>query len=392
MSQIDPHLPDTADRQLVRFHLDYDSPGGYIATISQDPDPDVDPGFGMWIFYADEQPVATGEHLAPGQWAVQVTDQAFVKAHKITDRQLELLFEQAVRGTEGPYQALTCEAPTIRHSEIGVITSGPKPNDAVVAPHNGFALDRVALADSLGAAEEQDEDCGIQQFGETPVEQIAGAFLHAEESKALRIPDGVDLYALKLTPAADSVILAIRETHEAASSKAAARQAAGLPSERQIASWTIDTGWLSDTNDQTFLGLCQTIENICETANGLMPVLRALLDGEDMLLALIATPLTVLTYNNRGRFTTYRASVVDATEGDVDHAKLLWPLLIEALDRGEASEDWDGERQRAFHLQPRCERHLVRQLVELRDGLVTHGKATLRELPDPDGGFEQHLA
>jgi len=70
----------------------------------------------------------------------------------------------------------------------------------------------------------------------------------------------------------------------------------------------------------------------------------------------------------------------------------VWPLLIEALERGEASEDWDGDRQRAFHLQPGGEPHLARQLADARTAVIAAGKVTQDALPDPDGGFEGYLA
>lgn len=272
------------------------------------------------------------------------------------------------------------------------ITPGSRPNEQAAAPHNAFRLDRVALADSLGAAEEENEDCGIQGFGETRVEQIAGALVYAENSKALIAPDGVDLHALKLVPDANALVVAIRESPDAAAPKAREREEAGLPGERQIASWTIEPGWLSDPEDRTFLGLCLTLENVCDVANGLMPSLRALLDGEEILMGLASVPLTVLTYNSRARFGCYRSSVADATEFDADQARMLWPLLIETLQTGEATEEWDGDRQRGFLLQEHAERHLARQLVQLREELAAAGKATVAELPDPTGGFESYLA
>jgi hypothetical protein len=277
-------------------------------------------------------------------------------------------------------------------SDLAVITTGAKPNDLVAAPHNGFRLDRSVLAESVDAEGEEDEDCGIQRFGDTPVEQIAGALLHAENSKALQTPDGVDLYALKLVPDANALILAIRESHDVSGGSLERRKAAGLPSERQVASWTIDSGWLSDAGDRTFLGLCLTLEEVCTIANGLMPALRALLDGEQMLIDRIEQPLNVLTYNLRGRLSSQRYMVQDLAEWDADTTASLWPLLIEALETGEASEDWDGDRQRAFIVVEGAERYLAHQFVQARTALLDAGTVQAAALPDPDGGFEQHLA
>jgi hypothetical protein len=277
-------------------------------------------------------------------------------------------------------------------SGLAVITVGEKPNTLVAAPHNGFRLDRGVLAESVDAESEADEDCGIQRFGDTPVEQIAGAILHAENSKALQIPEGVDLYALKLTPDANALILAIRESHDISVTNLKRREEAGLPGERQVASWTIDPGWLSDAGDRTFLGLCLTLEEVCTVANGLMAALRALLDGEQLLLDRIEQPLNVLSCNLHGRLSSQRYMVQDLTEWDPDLTVSLWPLLIEALETGEAREDWDGDRQRSFILVDGAERYLARQLLQTRTALLDAGTHRAEALPDPDGGFEQHLA
>jgi len=263
----------------------------------------------------------------------------------------------------------------------------------LVAPAGDcFRLDRGVLADSLHAEGDADEGCGLQHFGETPAEQIAGAVQHAELEKALHIPESVDLDVLMLPPAANAVIFTIRETFEAVTAKFEKRKAAGLPTERQIASWTIEPGWLSDGDAPTFGELCSTLEEVCNVANGLLPSLKALLHGEELLMDLIAVPLIVLTYNDRARLASYRSNVEEITEGDPDRTKDVWPRLIEALERGEASEDWDGDRQRTFHLQPGGEPHLARQLADARTALTAAGKVTPDALPDPDGGVERYLA
>lgn len=56
-------------------------------------------------------------------------------------------------------------------------------------------------------------------------------------------------------------------------------------------------------------------------ANGLLASLKALLDGEELLIDLIAVPLTVLTYNDRARLASYRSNVEEITEGDPDQTR-----------------------------------------------------------------------
>ena len=392
MSETNRHLPDTADRQLVRFHCDYDSPGGFIGTISQDPDPDVDPGFGMWMFYADEHLIARGENVAPGTWSVSIHDPGFVAAQKITDRQLQDLFERGSEAPNGPYEVLVQSAAGDTAPSIACAAAGPKPNALRAAPDKGFRLSRTVLAESVDAESEADANTGSPRFGETSAERIAGAVMHAELAKALTIPDGLQLEVFKLVAEADAVVLAIRETHEAAAGMFERRRAAGLPVERQLATWHIEGAWLLGGDDGTFGGMCVMLEEVCTIANGLVPSLRALLTGEEMLLALLAEPLTVLTYNLRAQLGRYRTSVDGLTERDAGQTRDLWPLLIETLERGEASEDWDGDRQRAFQLEAGGARHLARQLADARTALVQAGTATLETLPEPVGGFAAHLA
>jgi hypothetical protein len=365
MSDTDRYLPDTGDRQRVTFHVGYGCPGGFVGTISEDPEALGDPT--VWVFYAEEKLIARGDRPAEGSWMVDVEDPEFLATHQLTPRQLQDLFERGSQAPNGPHGLFV--APTA--------PAGDR-----------FRLDRGVLADSLQAEGDADEGCGLQHFGETPGEQIAGAVQHAELEQALHIPDGVDLDVLKLAPTANAVILTIRETFEAATAKHEKRRTAGLPRERQIASWRIEPGWLSDGGAPTFGDLCSTLEEVCNVANALLGSLKALLDGEQLLMELIAAPLTVLSYNSRARLASYRANVEDVTEGDADHARNVWPLLIETLEHGEAEEEWDGDRQRAFHLQPGGEPHLARQLVQLRNTLQAAGKLTPGELPDPTGGFE----
>lgn len=354
------------------------------------------------------RPEREQEHEYTALWEVEVTavspraaaEQA--RAFQRDPRSDAIVFEVSTDGeppvrvdladTEDQPEQQATPAGRLVPSDIAVITTGEKPNDLVAAPHTGFKLDRSVLAESIDAESEEDEDCGIQRFGDTPVEQIAGALLHAENSKALQTPDGVDLYALKLVPAANALILAIRESPDFSGGTLGRRKAAGLPGERQVASWSVDSGWLSDAGDRTFLGLCLTLEEVCTIANGLMPALRALLDGEQLLIDRIEQPLNVLTYNLRCRLSSQRYSVQDLAEWDAEAIASLWPLLIEALETGEASEEWDGDRQRAFTVVEGAERYLARQLIEARTALLDAGTVQAKALPDPDSGFEQHLA
>lgn len=252
-----------------------------------------------------------------------------------------------------------------------------------------FVLDRGVLATSLNAEGDTDRGCALEHFGETPAEQIARAVQHAETAGALTTPDTVDLYVLTATP--NAVVLTIRETHDATAPRLDDRRAAGLPIERQIATWHIEPGWLSDGDADTFGEVCETLEEVCRVANDLLPSLQALLDGEARLLALIAEPLTVLTYNIHGRLGEYRSSVDGLTEGDPDTTESLWPLLIGTLEDGAASEDWDGDRQREFRVQPDGRVHLAAQLARTRASLIGEDKIVAGRLPDPDGGLDAYL-
>jgi hypothetical protein len=388
--------PADPDLRQVRFHVDYGSPGGFAGTIIEDPTPDA--GTDPWLFYAEGLLIARADATSNG-WQLQVIDREFTEAHQMTTRTLVDLFELATTALARLYETFAGPpatsppeqdpqaAPSVL--DVGVVETGPKPNDLVAAPHNGFRLDRGVLAERMDAEGEVDEDAGISGFGETAAEQIAGAVMHAETVKALTVPDGLQLTVLKPVP--DNVVLALRETHEAAAEMQQRRRAAGLPAERQVATWHIDTGWLCGGDDGTFGGLCVTLEEVCTLANGLVPSLRALLDGEETLLDLIDEPLTVLSYNSQGRLGSYRSGVEGLTEGDPDQTRSLWPLLILALEAGEASEDWSGDRQRAFQLEGGGERYLARQLSDASARLVREGAATPAQLPEPEDGFAPYL-
>jgi hypothetical protein len=385
--------PADPDLRQVRFHVDYGSPGGFTATIIEDPTPDA--GTDPWLLYADGLLIARADASNKG-WKLGVIDREFTQAHQITARSLVDLFEHASSAVARISETFTgTESPLARAAgpsvlDVGVVESGPKANDLVAAPHNGFRLDRGVLAESMDAEGEEDPSAGISGFGDTAAERIAGAVTHAETVKALTVPDGVELFVLKLVPAADAVVLTLRETPERAAGLKERRRAAGLPDERQVATWQIDAGGLCGEHD-TFSALCVTLEEVCEMANGLVPALRALLDGEETLLDLIEEPLTVLTDNSHARLGSYRSGVEGLTEGDPDETRSLWPLLIRALETGEASEDWSGDRQRAFQIEGGGERYLARQLCDASARLVGEGAATADELPEPEDGFAQYL-
>lgn len=158
--------------------------------------------------------------------------------------------------------------------------TGPKPNDLVSAPHNGFRFEWVTLADSLGAVDYEGTDGGIQRFGDIPAERIAAAVRHAEMCKAIAGPEGVVFSVLKLAQRPDTVILGLHEGHDRATSKLQQREEAGLGARRQVTTWEIEPHELSDPQDPTFGGLCLTLEDVCDRLNGLLGPLQALLDGE----------------------------------------------------------------------------------------------------------------
>jgi hypothetical protein len=268
--------------------------------------------------------------------------------------------------------------------------TGPKPNDLVAAPHNGFRIDRSALAESVDAVDEEDTDAGIHRFSDIPAEAVAAAIRHALACKALTGPEDVVVNVLKLAQRPDTVILGLYEGYDRATHHLEKRQEAGLCAERQVTSWAIEPRELCDSQDRTFGGLCITLEYVCERLNGLLGSLQALLDGEQMQLDRVEAPLIVLTYNSRARIASFRGNVQDVCEADPDQAKVTWPLLMEVLERGEADEDWDGDRQRAFRLVHGCEAHLAHQLVQLRTMLEDDGKVTPGALPDPSGGFASY--
>jgi hypothetical protein len=252
-----------------------------------------------------------------------------------------------------------------------------------------FTINRRLLAASFGAPEDSDAEFNLRRFGATPAEQISSIVTHAETGDALNAPPDTELHVIQAT--ATAVILAIRE-HETFTAAGEDRHDAGFPIQRQLASWHIDTDLFIGREASTFGDLHRTLEEICGVANDLLPSLRALQAGERHLASLKAEPLRLLTYNNRGRLTCSHTSADALIEGDAEVAESLWPLLIATLEHGEASEDWDGERQRALQLRAGGAQHLARQLHSLRVAFVHLNTSTQQALPDPDGGYERYDA
>jgi hypothetical protein len=368
MPDINRQVRETGYRQYVTFHVDHCSPEGYIGTVSEDPatqDPMV------WVFYADERVIALHEWQEQAN-VLTVVDPRFIERHGITPEVLETLFETARAAVSRPYDVLT-NLP--REDAIQPVEAHPtcEPGE------RAFRLDRRALAASLGL-EDDDGECGLERFGDTPAEQVAGAVLHAEENGALVIPEGMELHMLKLDAATNAV--ALRETH------IARRVAAGLPTERQVTTWSIELASLPDGDETPFGALCVTLEEVCREANQLLPSFHAMLAGEQLL----SEPLTVLTYDLRARLASFRSSVEGITKGDPDRTRKVWPALVAALENGEGDEDWDGNRQTAYKVEPAGTPHLARQLVAARTELLSTGHLTLEALPDPERGFDAYLA
>lgn len=254
-----------------------------------------------------------------------------------------------------------------------------------------ITLDRASLGQVMNHTDE-DPATGIEQFGDFPAEQIGGAVLYAETEGALCLPKDVEMIVLVLRRSADAVVISLRESDAVrASQNLADRSDAGLSNERQVSGWIAETSSLIPADAHTFDGLCKTLDAVCEQATRLLPSLDALLDGEQRLLDEIAEPLTVLTYNLRARLACFRSSVEAITAGDPDHTREVWPTLITTLEAGESSEDWDGDRQIAYQVDPVGRPHLARQLLAARTDLVTAGCLTPADLPDPDRGFGAYL-
>ncbi|MGA2163343.1 MAG: hypothetical protein ABSH36_02610 [Solirubrobacteraceae bacterium] len=295
----------------------------------------------------------------------------------------------AFSGSSGRWR-LPQTGATLHITSRSAFPAGIEPLRSIIG-REPFALDRRCLAESLGVRDEDHEESGLERFGETPAEQIAGAIDHAERSGALVIPDGVELITMKLAPEARYVSLALRETYEVWERDFAVRAAAGLPLERQLTTWSIDPSEAEDV--RTYGDLCHGLEEVCRYANELMPSLRALLDGEQRLLDLVTKPLLILTYHPDGWFTTSPSGVEELTEEDPRRIIDSWPGLLEVLERGDSRAESIGRGEvRAYHLKPEGESHLARQLVEARALVLESGDRDAAGVPEPAGGLHSYIA
>ena len=152
---------------------------------------------------------------------------------------------------------------------------------------DGFTLDRERLTAKL--LEDYGEPIGIDAFGESDPERIAGAIRYATYGGAVTCPAEVSLIVDALPPVTASVILSLCESHEVRAHQGMQRRRdAGLSDERQVSTWCLETESLIARDNAEFQGLCSTLEAVCTEATKLLPSLRALLDGEQRLLDRIA--------------------------------------------------------------------------------------------------------
>jgi hypothetical protein len=252
-----------------------------------------------------------------------------------------------------------------------------------------FTLDRDRVTAKM--LEDYGEPVGIDSFGESDPERIAQAIRYATYSGAVTCPAEITMIVDAQPPTAGAVILSLCESHEVRAHQGMQRRIdAGLSDERQVSLWSLETEHLIG-EDTGFLGFCATVERVCAEATKLLPSFRAMLDGEQQLLDRIAEPLTVLTYDTRARLNCYRSSVQALTEGDADQARALWPQLITTLEEGEDNGEWDGDSQRAYSVEVRDRPHLVRQMLALREELISNGRATAAQLPEPVAGLDSYL-
>ena len=256
---------------------------------------------------------------------------------------------------------------------------------------DGFTLDRERLTAKM--LEDHGEPIGINAFGESDPERIAGAIRYATYGGAVTCPAEISLIVDALPPVPDSVILSLCESHEVRAHQGMQRRIdAGLSDERQISMWSLETESLIDRDNAEFQGLCSTLEAVCAQATKLLPSLRAMLDGEQRLLDRIAEPLTVLTYDTSARLNCYRSNVEELTQGDADEARALWSQLIITLEEGDDNGEWDGDRQRALTIEQKDRPYLARQLLARREELIANGDASAEQLPEPDDGLAAYLA
>lgn len=252
-----------------------------------------------------------------------------------------------------------------------------------------FTLDRERLTAKM--LEDYGEPVGIDAFGESDPERIAGAIRYATYGGTVTCPAEITMIVDALPPTAAAVILSLCESHEVRAHQGMQRRIeAGLSNERQVSLWSLETEHLIG-DEAGFQGLCSAVEQVCAEATKLLPSFRAMLDGEQQLLDRIAEPLTVLIYDTRARLSCHRSSVQALTEGDADQARALWPQLIATLEEGEDNGEWDGDRQRSYSVEDRDRPHLARQMLALREELISNGHATAAQLPEPVAGLDSYL-
>jgi len=252
-----------------------------------------------------------------------------------------------------------------------------------------FTLDRDRLTAKM--RDDYGELVGTDSFGESDPERIAQATRYATYGGAVACPAEITMVVDALPPTAAAVILSLCESHEVRAHQGMQRRIdAGLSDERQVSLWSLETEHLIG-KDAGFLGFCSTVEHVCAEVTKLLPSFRAMLDGEQQLLDRIAEPLTVLTYDTRARLNCYRSSVEALTDGDADQARALWPQLTTTLEEGEDHGEWDGEKQRAYSVEDRDRSHLARQMIALREQLISNAHATAAQLPEPAAGLDSYL-
>jgi hypothetical protein len=254
------------------------------------------------------------------------------------------------------------------------------------AATTNFTFDRFQLARTLKVADHP-TSWGLGAFGDSPAQQIAGAVTCAQESRTITEPDGVHLQVYAIDGSRIAIALCDRPP---APTQHQVRAAAGLPRYRHVGTSRHWTDLKPAAKRGTFTGTCEAIEHVLLAADDLTPAVGALLLGEARWISLHAEPLRVLAYNSRGRLATHTTSVSHLAQ-DAPTLVDLWPLLIEALDTGEATEDWDGDQQRTLLLRSGGETHLARQLNAARARLVHAGGAADGVLPDPHGGLGRYL-
>lgn len=257
--------------------------------------------------------------------------------------------------------------------------------DATAPRYTPFRLDRSKLKRHLERSQRQR---GLAACGDTPASQIAQAVKLALAVDAV-LPRDQALPAVIASTRTELAIAVLDLTPSDAQMHA--RATAGLPCYRHIGCWRQTRELTTVSPRNTFDGMCEAIGHVLAAANELLPALAALHLGEVHTFSLIAQPLRVLTYNLRARLSTETCGVSDLAQDDPERTIELWPLLIEALETGEAAEDWDGDRQRTLLLRTGGATALAQQMNAARAALVHVGAVADGVLPDPQGGFARHI-